>query len=168
MLRIWSKLALLAREERYWWNGTVCMTRDTWTWLGSWESIKRLESMKEVRKEHSGSQKGQLEEGWKIPLNPYWILGISIISIVYPSMKEGLSIIHHSQLPQGMPAVLLLALHGFSSQTALTSRLKLRKEKRGKTRVLGSGVKETNIPCLYQTFTQGWPHLEISVKILLL
>lgn len=71
MLRIWSKLALLARGERYGWNGTVSMTRDTWTWLGTWESIKRIESVREVQKEHSGPQEGQLEEGWKIPLNPH-------------------------------------------------------------------------------------------------
>lgn len=71
MLRIWSKLALLARGERKGWNGTVSMTRDTWTWLGTWESMKRIESVREVQKEHSGPQEGQLEEGWKIPLNPY-------------------------------------------------------------------------------------------------
>lgn len=51
-----------------------------------------------------------------------------------------------------------------------SSHLKAEAQKREKREagVLESGVKEANIPCLYQTFTQGWPHLEISVKILLL
>lgn len=168
MLRIWSKLVLLAKEERYWWNGTLSMTRDTGTWLGTWESIKRIESMKEAKKEHSGAQKGQLEEGWKIPLNPYLDSG-------YIYHQHRLSFHEGRTHPSFMPS----SCQGYASSITSciawllfpdSSHLKAEAQKREKREdvVLESGVKEANIPCLYQTFTQGWPHLEISVKILLL
>lgn len=141
---------------------------------GHMDIAGKLREYKKVRK-HEGGQKGT----FRVPERATWgrmkdtfepLLDSGYIYHQHSlSFHEGRTI-HHSSLPAA-------AGHASSITSCITwllfpdsSHLKAEAQKREKRedRVLGSGVKETNIPCLYQTFTQGWPHLEISVKILLL
>lgn len=122
-------------------------------------------------RKHEGGQKGafrgrkrQLTGRMKIPLNPYLDSG-------YIYQQHRLSFHEGRTHPSFMPSSCQGYASGITSCIAwlLFERSHLKaeaqKRKRGEAGVLESGVKEANIPCLCQTFTQGWPHLEISVKI---